>query len=87
MGSAAFQFAASAPPPRTETTSSHIRCPNADILGAHAREHILGEAHQHRQGNTLIELQREDAILARLLGPFFQIFADGHGSPPVATVM
>jgi len=63
-----------------------IRWPNADTLGAHAGEHILGEAHPHRQGNTLIEFQREDAILARLLGSFLEIFVDGHGSPPVATV-
>src|SRR5262245_14562659 len=63
-----------------------MRGPSADTLGAHARERIPGEAHQHRQGNTLIEFQREDAILARLLGAFLQIFVDGHGSPPAATV-
>jgi len=69
MGSAAFQFAASVRRRARDDQLTIIRWPNADILGAHAREHILGEAHQHRQGNTLIELQREDAILARLLGP------------------
>src|SRR5262249_44530781 len=37
-----------------------VRWPYADVLGAHAREHILGEANQHCQGDTLIEFQRED---------------------------
>jgi hypothetical protein len=56
--------------------------PNADIVGAHAREHILGEAHQHRERNALIEFQRENAVLTGLLRLIFQIFIDGHGSPP-----
>ncbi len=78
-----FQFDATALPPRTETTSSPSSAgQNANIIGAAIREHILREAHQHRQRHALIQFEREDAILARHLRPFFQISTNGHGLPP-----
>jgi hypothetical protein len=88
MGSAAFQFAASAPPQRTETTSSPSssgQTPISSVLtpGNISLAKLTSIAKETPSSSFSVKTPSSRVFGAR----FFQIIADGHGLPPVATVM